>query len=322
MINESTLNFIRFSSGFNNLKKEELEAFAENEIFELNEYNASEEIQRKDFYTLLQSTDGTQGVEQEDGKYIHTAWANSSDGTNGFKTVYPKLNLLDGTKDFSGQWNWADTWTTDGTYEGLTVKKTTKQWGGIHKIFTAPKDGTYTFSAYVKSSGSNANTIRFTLINDSGNSLNRAFTNNFDWFRDSVTVTLKANDQVLSRYEMSGSASGSALWTAGHKWEEGSIATPWMPSASEVTTAEWPLRYIGQYTDYTPEDSINPSSYTWRQIQGKYFYTLEDVNTNGTLKSYIIECLKLSLQTRWGNNLEYHIDRKTKYLNKLTGMQA
>lgn len=58
------------------------------------------------------------------------------------------------------------------------------------------------------------------------------------------------------------------------------------------------------------------------QIQGKYFYTLEDVNTNGTLKSYIIECLKLSLQTRWGNNLEYHIDRKTKYLNKLTGMQA
>ena len=56
--------------------------------------------------------------------------------------------------------------------------------------------------------------------------------------------------------------------------------------------------------------------------QGKYFYTLEDINTNGTLKSYIIECLKLSLQTRWGNNLEYHIDRKTKYLNKLTGMQA
>lgn len=56
-------------------------------------------------------------------------------------------------------------------------------------------------------------------------------------------------------------------------------------------------------------------------VQGKYFYTVEDVNTNGTLKSYIIECLKLSLQTRWGNNLEYHIDRKTKYLNKLTGMQ-
>lgn len=55
--------------------------------------------------------------------------------------------------------------------------------------------------------------------------------------------------------------------------------------------------------------------------QGKYFYTVEDVNTNGTLKSYVIECLKLSLQTRWGNNLEYHIDRKTKYLNKLTGMQ-
>ena len=94
-----------------------------------------------------------------------------------------------------------------------------------------------------------------------------------------------------------------------------------MPSASEVTTADYPS-YMGQYTDYTLEDSINPSSYTWREIKGKYFYTLEDVNTNGTLKSYIIECLKLSLQTRWGNNLEYHIDRNTKYLNKLTGILA
>lgn len=56
-------------------------------------------------------------------------------------------------------------------------------------------------------------------------------------------------------------------------------------------------------------------------VQGKYFYTVGDINTNGTLKSYIIECLKISLQTRWGNNLEYHVAQKTKYLNKLTGMQ-
>lgn len=324
MINDNTLNFIRFSSGFNNLKKEEIEAFAENEIFELNEYNASEEIQRKHFYTLLKNNDGTQGVAQADGKYIHGAWAYNSDGTDGFTTVYPNLNLIDGTKDFSGLWEWVDNWTTDGTYKGLTVKKKTTQWGGIHKTFTAPKDGTYTFSAYVKSSGSNANIHR--VIQKNGidywdDRFYKSFGNNFDWLRDSFTVTLKAKDTVSGRYEISGSGTDAILWTAGHKWEEGPIATPWMPSASEVTTADWPS-YMGQYTDYTPEDSINPSSYTWIELQGKYFYTLEDVNTNGTLKSYIIECLKLSLQTRWGNNLEYHTDRKTKYLNKLTGMQA
>lgn len=324
MINENTLNFIRFSSGFNNLKKEELETFAENEIFELNEYNASEEKQRKHFYTLLQSTDGTEGVEQEDGKYTHTAWSYSSDGTEGFTTVYPNLNLIDGSKDFSGDWTNSGVWINDGTYKGLTVKKRTRQWNGIYKTFTAPKDGTYTFSAYVKSSGSAANTYRYVYINDKNVSNiipNKLMGNDFDWLRDSFTVTLKAKDIVYVKYEITGSGSDSILWTAGHKWEEGSTATPYMPSANEVTPADYP-RYIGQYTDYTLEDSINPSSYTWREIKGKYYYTLEDVNTNGTLKSYIIECLKLSLQTRWGNNLEYHIDRKTKYLNKLTGMQA
>lgn len=324
MINENTLNFIRFSSGFNNLKKEELETFAENEIFELNEYNASEEKQRKHFYTLLQSTDGTEGVEQEDGKYTHTAWSYSSDGTEGFATVYPNLNLIDGSKDFSGDWTNSGVWINDGTYKGLTVKKRTRQWNGIYKTFTAPKDGTYTFSAYVKSSGSAANTYRYVYINGKNVSdiiPNKLMGNNFDWLRDSFTVTLKAKDIVYVKYEITGSGSDSILWTAGHKWEEGSTATPYMPSANEVTPADYP-RYIGQYTDYTLEDSINPSSYTWREIKGKYYYTLEDVNTNGTLKSYIIECLKLSLQTRWGNNLEYHIDRKTKYLNKLTGMQA
>jgi len=88
------------------------------------------------------------GTSTSDGVINTIAYANSADGTDDFTTVYPNLNLIDGTKDFSGLWEWADNWTTDGTYKGLTVKKTTTQWGGIHKTFTAPKDGTYTFSAY------------------------------------------------------------------------------------------------------------------------------------------------------------------------------
>ena len=57
------------------------------------------------------------------------------------------------------------------------------------------------------------------------------------------------------------------MWTAGHKWEPGSIATPYIQSASEVTTADYP-RYIGQYTDFTQADSTNPSDYTWSLIRG------------------------------------------------------
>ncbi|MDU0404902.1 hypothetical protein ML8HA_00688 [Lactococcus lactis] len=40
-----------------------------------------------------------------------------------------------------------------------------------------------------------------------------------------------------------------------------------MPSASEVTTADWPS-YIGQYTDFTQADSTKPSDYTWSLIRG------------------------------------------------------
>lgn len=170
----------------------------------------------------------------------------------------PNLNLLDGTRDFSGSWENASGWVTDGTYKGLTVKKRTGSWGGINKTFTAPKDGIYTFSAYVKSSGNNANIHRFTEKNgttywDSG--AHKELGNNFGWLRDSFTVTLKAGDTISARYEISGSTSDSILWTAGHKWEEGSTATPWLPSASELT--------INDISEYFGYNYIANQAYTY-----------------------------------------------------------
>lgn len=225
---------------------------------------ASEEV------TFVNVSDGKQGPKGDDGKttYFHTAWSYSADGTDGFTTVYPNLNLLDGTRDFSGNWENAGEWTNDGTYKGLVVKKRVWKWAGIYKPFTAPKDGKYTFSAYVKSSGNAANVIRFVALNgvDLYSSI-RYFDNNFDWLRDSFTITLKAKDTIVAKYEIAGSGTDSILWTAGHKWEEGSVATPWMPSASEVKTADYPS-YIGHYTDFTKADSTNPSDYTWSLIRG------------------------------------------------------
>ncbi|ARU13460.1 antireceptor [Streptococcus phage P5652] len=225
---------------------------------------ASEEV------TFVNVSDGKQGPKGDDGKttYFHTAWSYSADGTDGFTTVYPNLNLLDGTRDFSGNWENGGEWTNDGTYKGLVVKKRVWKWAGIYKTFTAPKDGKYTFSAYVKSSGNAANIIRFVALNgvDLYSSI-RYFGNNFDWLRDSFTITLKAKDTIVAKYEIAGSGTDSILWTAGHKWEEGSVATPWMPSASEVKTADYPS-FIGHYTDFTQVDSPNPRDYTWSLIRG------------------------------------------------------
>ena len=184
-------------------------------------------------------------------------------------TVYPNLNLIDGTKDFSGSWEHSDVSVNDGTYQGLTVKKRTGQWVGINKIFTAPKDGVYTFSAYVKSSGNKADVTRFVLVNGRPVAAvpDKIMGNNFGWLRDSFSVTLKAGDKVSARYDIAGSGSDSASWTAGHKWEEGSIATPWMPSASEVTPEDYPS-YIGTYTDNkSNEQSTDPGKYTWKKIE-------------------------------------------------------
>ena len=132
------------------------------------------------------------GTSTSDGVINTIAYSNSADGTDDFTTVYPNLNLIEGSKDFSGFWGIED-WVTDGTYKGLTVKKRTGQWNGIYKLFTAPKDGVYTFSAYVKSSGSSANIAKYILA--SGNEPStKIIGNNFDWVRDSETLKLKEKD--------------------------------------------------------------------------------------------------------------------------------
>lgn len=153
------------------------------------------------------------------------------------------FNLLEGTKDFSGDWPTIGAWTDDGTYKGLTVKRRSDQWGGIYKYFSAPKDGVYTFSAYIKGSGDNANVHRFVDCWDiNGNQklldVNDVFMgNNFDWKRDSFTLNLKKGDKLNPRHEIAGTG---VLWTAGHKWEDGDKATQYMPSESEATSVDFP----------------------------------------------------------------------------------
>nr|DAL74490.1 MAG TPA: Minor structural protein 4 [Caudoviricetes sp.] len=176
-------------------------------------------------------------------KISAAAYAKSADGKDGFTTVYPNLNLLDGTKDFSGTWNNSTLWTDDGTYNGLKVRKRTESVKGTYKIWTVPTDGTYTFSAYVKSSGNNAN-VHGAFVVNGVRETDRTFGNNFDWKRDSLTRTLKAGDSIVYSYEMAGSAVDSTIWVAGYKIESGSIATPWTPSFKEIKDSDYP-QYIG-----------------------------------------------------------------------------
>ncbi|MBS7066794.1 MAG: phage baseplate protein [Lactococcus lactis] len=189
-------------------------------------------------------------------------------------TVYPNLNLLDGTRDFSGNWANLDSWVTDGTYKGLTVKKRTGLGSGFYKVWTAPTDGTYTFSSYLKSSGNGGTIRRWVNRNWSdGQTATINMDSNFDWKIDTFSISLKAGDIAFVRYEIISGGTDSVLWNAGHKWEQGSIATPWMPSSSEVQPSDY--RNYGSYKyDYTyfGEDNIERLS-KWKIDDGIFSFT-------------------------------------------------
>ncbi len=204
------------------------------------------------------------GTSTSDGVINTIAYSNSADGTDDFTTVYPNLNLIDGTRDFSGEWIYSELSVDDGTYKGLKVKKRTDAWGGIFKIFTVPKNSEYTFSAYVKGAGIGTKFVRVVLINGVEKyNLEKTWDSPLDWTRDSITFSakdIKVGDQIAVSYNISIWGTNPAIWTAGHKWEEGSIATPWMPSAREVTVADYP-KYVGFSNSIKPNKKS--SDYKW-----------------------------------------------------------
>lgn len=223
-----------------------------------------------------------------------TAYANSANGTDGFTTVYPNLNLLDGTKDFSGDWINSWYWQNDGTYKGLTVKKRTGQWQGIHKVFKAPKDGDYTFSAYIKTSGATTSINRFGIVNGVEKT-DFAIGSNFDWRIDTVTVSLKAGQTALFRHEIATNNSDAILWTAGHKWEEGSTATPHMPSSSEVTTADWP-KYVG--FSNTVKTNKSASDYTWFPVKDSELTNKVEAHVNNKANPHSVTASQVGAYTK------------------------
>ena len=162
----------------------------------------------------------------KDGKPLDRVYSNG-------QLVYGR-NLLNGTKDFSGTWTnlGSNKWVTDGTYKNLVVKKRTAQWQGLYKTFTAPKDGIYTFSAYIKASGTTTTIIRHRIVNGVAQT-DFNIGSNFDWRIDTVTVSLKTGQTAFFRYEISTNNADAILWTAGHKWEQGSTATTWTPAPED-----------------------------------------------------------------------------------------
>ena len=257
----------------------------------------------------VQKFRGKTGDNMADKNYLHTAYANSADGTDGFTTVYPNLNLLNNTiitEESLTPENWSALGGSSlsvGSNNGIKVINNGGAVGSIGGFTYGPtinvKAGDQiTISGSVKNTGT-AEIKRFgLLIALSGTSSSYPAKDNFVVPNDGKYHFFSFTIEVPS-----GTTTARPRWmdiaivlneqhifeVIGMKLETGKIATPYMPSASEVTTADWP-KYVGTYVDTNPVSSTDPSKYVWDEM--KYRVYLDGVAVGGSkLLSFDLENL-------------------------------
>ena len=227
-------------------------------------------ITRNDI-TLTNVYDGSDGKTP----YFHTAWAYSADGKDRFTTVYPRLNLLEGTATF-------DRMNPNSSNNSVSAITKTKESGINNTVMDVKTSGEafavglYRPNSYSITVGQTL-TISFMARADNDTNVlvgfenlpngRKTFTITPNWKRYTYTFTATTSGTpsfIIYGWDM---AAGKHFQVYNPKVEEGSIATPWMPSASEVTTDDFPS-YIGHYTNYMQVDSPNPQDYTWSLIRG------------------------------------------------------
>ena len=206
-----------------------------------------------------------------------------------FSTVYPNLNLLSNTtfKNYTPKTQqYFSMAIKDGgvnnnpyvsvSYNNPTVNSWTDtiSWG-FDKEYFKPST-TYTFSFYIKGKGTIRTHVYPSLIDTSsangladGKAIRPASDGVYDWnltsgwVRHTYTFITKssitANENFLFRI-----FTGNSVDICLPKVEPGSIATPYMPSASEVQDSDYPT-YVGTYTDHNQSASNDPTKYSWKK---------------------------------------------------------
>ena len=189
------------------------------------------------------------GTSTNDGVINTIAYANSADGTDGFTTVYPNLNLLEGTSST------LKTVRGSGWDAGHILTSTNTS------IFR--KGQPYTYSVWIQNCDVDTRAVMYVrgpLIGFAfhlGNTI-KAGSSGLS------TVTFNIDDDITSYQPTIGFTEFQGnvhdISYSKMKLESGSISTPWMPSASEVTVADYP-KYVGFSNIIKPNKTS--SDYKW-----------------------------------------------------------
>lgn len=213
------------------------------------------------------------------------AYAYSADGTDRFTTVYPNLNLLTDSKDFINKDLSGNNQKTsivspnstvlkDGndTYLNFISTADNQYWLDAYLVSdwstTPPPDfinanilpnSKYTFSFWAKGTG--VHKVHSWDYWTTPSNISTTFTLTNEWKYYSFTVTSSATIPVKNvEFFLRSVATGTEINLKYPKVEQGSTATPWMPSSSEVTTADYP-KYVG--FSNTVKTNKSASDYVW-----------------------------------------------------------
>ena len=215
------------------------------------------------------------GTSTNDGVINTIAYANSADGTDGFTTVYPNLNLLKNTRNLTAtstsSW-WNTLFSSEQIYDSSIKSKT-----GVSAM-------NFSFNVYIPLNAKVGGAVSLQIKGQNSQAHGDVGTNDFStivgefWHNIEQsdlgkTIRLSFPIQIDTKYQSFDSALAdtdsitirqikdiSGLVYSKLKLEEGSTATLWMPSASEVTINDYP-KYVGFSNIIKPNKKS--SDYKW-----------------------------------------------------------
>ncbi|WP_270331525.1 pyocin knob domain-containing protein [Lactococcus lactis] len=243
------------------------------------------------------------------------AYANSSDGTDGFTTVYPNLNLLTNSRLQSGNITpFAPVnnavLTINSNVKGLNVSCSggaiSYQQGVGQGVIPVSAGNQYTISVKVINTGTVAIDkfiLQFGFYNSAGTGLgypNKTFSIPADGkvYSLSYTATTTADTTGMRYYCLDTATVANVAHTFtiyDMKAELGSTATPYMPSASEVTTSDWP-KYVG--FSNTVKTNKSASDYTWFPVKDSELTNKVDSHINNKSNPHAVTASQVGAYTK------------------------
>lgn len=207
------------------------------------------------------------------------AYANSADGTDGFTTVYPNLNLLKNTRTLS---------STSTTTVWDTLFSSSQIYDSAIKSKSGVSAMNFSFDIHVPLNAIVGSAISIQLKGQSSQAYGNIGTDDYNTIVGSCWYPIKQSDlgkiirvsspvELGAKYQSFDSALAdtdsitirqssniSGFVYSAIKLETGSTATPWMPSASEATINDYP-KYVG--FSNTVKTNKSASDYTWFPVK-------------------------------------------------------